>query len=360
VFVTLGRLHAKHLPSPERVTTELELIRVLLHPGVRLRDPGELTRDLTELCAEAQRLELDAELSGGLSLLARAYHWGWGDIPRARIVLERALRLIEDGREPNLEPLLEAARCLAYLEMDMDRTARLFDELGALQTLTAASVQYQWGLGLVQAWRGDIDAARALLAQAIELAVARADHWVAFECMSRLALLQIEAGAIDAAAPICVQLTALAQRLGDGSERPYAVAIAALQALACREAGGDAALDAAVSRLEGIDARFLVPDLLGIAAELHQRAGEAELARARAERALEVAEGVARPFEAARAHAILACLAATAGQVFDARRHLDADARCPGSPPGHVEALRREAVRLIEARLPGERSRTWP
>ena len=191
-LVALGRSHARRLPAAERVTAELDLIRILLHPGVRLRDPGELARNLADLCAEAQQLGLNAELSEGLLLLARTYHWGWGDIPRARAVMQRATHLIESAPEPNLEPLLEGARCLAYLEMDMGRTARLFDELGALYTLAAQSVQYHWGLGLVQAWRGGISSARAALGQAIELATARGDHWATFECTARLALQELK------------------------------------------------------------------------------------------------------------------------------------------------------------------------
>ena len=69
-----------------RVHTEIALIHVMLHPGIRLRDPGELRQDLTELCADAQRLGLEADLSVGLNLLARVYHWGWGDIPRAKVL----------------------------------------------------------------------------------------------------------------------------------------------------------------------------------------------------------------------------------------------------------------------------------
>ncbi|HYB22152.1 MAG TPA: AAA family ATPase, partial [Solirubrobacteraceae bacterium] len=310
LLVALGRSHARRLPAAERVTAELDLIRILLHPGVRLRDPGELARNLADLCAEAQQLGLNAELSEGLLLLARTYHWGWGDIPRARALMQRATCLIESTPEPNLEPLLEGARCLAYLEMDMGRTARLFDELGALYTLAAQSVQYHWGLGLVQAWRGDISSARAALGQAIELATARGDHWATFECTARLALLELEADNIPAASSLADQLAPLAAKLGEGSEQPYAAAISALVALARHEHGAIAMLDRAISQLEQIDARFLVPDLYGIAAELHYRAHDLDAAHDRAAFTARVADEVARPFEAARAQALLACIAA--------------------------------------------------
>jgi DNA-binding SARP family transcriptional activator len=360
-LITLGRSHARRLPAAERVTAELDLIRILLHPGVRLRDPGDLARDLADLCAEAQQLGLNAELSEGLLLLARTYHWGWGDIPRARAVMQRATHLIESAPEPNLEPLLEGARCLAYLEMDMARTAGLFDELSALDTLAARSVQYHWGLGLVQAWRGDTPSARAALGQAIELATACGDHWATFECTARLALLDLEAGHIPAAGSLADQLAPLAAKLGQGSEHPYAAAISALVALTRHQHGAMAMLDRAISQLEQIDARFLIPDLFGIAAELHYRAHDLDAARDRAALAARVARDVARPSEAARAQALLACIAARQGDPDRSEGHLQAVHDASDGLPGHVEGLRREAERLLAA-LRGNQGKddTWP
>jgi DNA-binding SARP family transcriptional activator len=349
VLVALGRRHARRLPTRERVAAELDLIHLLLHPGVRLREPGELARDLTDLCAEAQRLGLDAQLSTGLSLLARAYHWGWGDIPRARRIMQRAATLIEGARTPDIAPLLEGARCLAYLEMDMGRTAALFDELGSLHALAARSVQYQWGLGLVQAWRGDVAPARAALSEAAALAAAGEDHWATFECTARGALLELEAGQIDAAVSLAARLAPLAAKLGEGSEQHYARAVAALCGIARQEPTAVSELDQAISALERIDARFLVPDLHGIAAELHLRAGELDRASDRATQAALVASEVARPFETARAHAVLACVAARHGDRSLGRGHLRVVDDTVGIP-GHVQGLRREADRLLEVR----------
>jgi tetratricopeptide (TPR) repeat protein len=358
-LVALGRSHARRLDPAARVKAETELIHVLLHPGIRLRDPGELRQALTEVCAEAQRLGLDAELSTGLFLLARAYHWGWGDMPRARALLQRAVTVIESSRGPNIEPLLEGARCLAYLEIDMPRTARLFDELGALQALVERSAQYQWGRGLVEAWRGRIDAARDGLTSAIELASSSTDHWMTFECTARLALFELEAGADEAAGRLCAELAPLAEKLGEGSERAYAAAVSAVHSTVVGTPDGEERLDGAVAGLERIDARFLVPDLMGIVAERLYRAGCLDRAHRRAEAARAVADDVVRPFESARAHAVLACVAAARGDGDDARRHLQAVAAASGSLPNHVEALREEAERLTAALGHDPGSVTW-
>jgi DNA-binding SARP family transcriptional activator len=349
-FVALGRRHTPHLDPPDRVRAEFQLIHVLLHPGVHLHDPGELTRDLADLCADAQRLGLDAELSACLGLLARAYHWGWGDIPRARALMQRAVHLIETTRVADMEPLLESARCLAYLEIDMERTSRLFDELATLDDLAERSFQFQWGLGLVRAWAGDLTAARTALNRAIELATARSNHWVSFECTARLALLELEAGTLDAAAPLCAGLSALAGMLGDGSEGMYAAAIDAVLAVGRGAMGGDAALDRALSELARIDAHFLTPDLLGISAELDYRAGRLDGAARKAVRALATAEQADRPLEAARAHALLACVAAARGDETEAGEHLTANVSDDVGLPNHVKVLWAEAQRLFEAR----------
>ena len=268
------------------------------------------------MCAQAQRLGLDTELSTGLFLLARAYHWGWGDIPRARALLQRAVSVIESSREPDIEPLLEGARCLAYLEIDMPRTAALFDELGALPALVERSGQYQWGRGLVEAWRGHLDAARARPHDGDR--TGQREHRSLDDVRVHGTTRPVRAGgrrADAAAGRLCAQLGPLADKLGEGSERAYAAAVSAAHATVVGTPDGEQQLDDAIARLERIDARFLVPDLFGIVAERLYRGGLSTARHVIAPRpARAVADDVARPFEIARAHAVLACIAAAAGR----------------------------------------------
>ena len=353
-LIELGRSHARRLPPQARVAVETQLIHVLLHPGLRLRQPGELVRDATDLCAEAQRLGDTAGLTVGLQLLARIYHWGWSDLPKAAALMQRAMKLLAAAEEPDLEPLLEGARCLAYLDIDMERTSELFEQLAGLEDLAATSHQYQWGLGLVRAWAGQLPEARAALLRAIDLAAAGDDHWATFECTARLCVLELEAGDLDAARPRSAALGSLAARLGTrGSEVAYAAAIAALGALTQRETGATAAFGDAVTELERIDAAFLAPDLLGIAAECEYRGGDPTTAMVHATRALELARATGRPSETARARMLLACLAAERGAVDEVEAHLQAVPGDDGQLPYHVVALRREAQRRLDARRSG-------
>ncbi|HVE45537.1 MAG TPA: BTAD domain-containing putative transcriptional regulator [Acidimicrobiales bacterium] len=341
-----GRQHARLLAPAERVAVDLQLIHTLLHPALRLHNPGNLASDLTELCADAQRLDLGAELSSGLYLLARIHHWGWGDIPRARALMQRALDVIESAGGPDIDPILEGARCLAYLEIDMPRTTELFEQLSRLHDLATRSHQYQWGLGLVRTWNGDLDGARAALTLAIALAGAKEDHWVTFECTARLALLEIELGDPHNAAPLLDDLATSADRLGQiGSETRFAVAITALYRFV-DDPAASAQLQAAIGALEAIDARFLIPELLGIAAQLAYRRGDLDQSTLFAQRAVDLAGDVDKPNEAARAHALLACVAAARHDHDSLVAHVDAVPQRGNTLPANVEHWLHEAARL--------------
>lgn len=341
-----GRAHALRLPVAQRIPIDLQLIHTLLHPALRLHDPGDLGADLTELCAHAQRLQMRAELSSGLYLMARVHHWGWGDIPRARMLMQRALDVLDVASAPDVEPIFEGARCLAYLEIEMPRTTVLFEQLAGLQELATQSLQYQWGLGLVSAWNGDIDRSRTALRQAISLATERNDHWAAFECGARLALLEIDAADLDAARPLVDNLTSTAARLGPGgSEATFAAAIVALHRLA-REDWAPESFLGELATLETIDARFLVPDLANGAALVAYRRGLLDDAAAFATRAVTVAGAVDKPHEAARGNALLACVAAARGDTEGASRHVSAAESAGHTLPASVRQLLLEAETL--------------
>jgi DNA-binding SARP family transcriptional activator len=322
----LGRRHAVRLEARDRVRHEIALLQVLLHPGVQLHRPGGLAVELARLCADAQQQGLDADLSAGLVLLARIHHLTWGDIPKARTMVNRAADIMRArADQPDPEPLFETARCLAYLEIDMPRTRQFFADLAALGPLAEASDRYQWGLGLVLAWDGDVDGARAAFQAAAQLAAARQDHWATFECTARVTILELEHGRVDAAEALCPKLAPLADKLGrGGSEANFAQVVNSLVRLGRH---GDhetrAAVRAAVGELERIDATYLVPEALCLAAHLEYRRHAFDDVNDHAARALELATRVDRPLQAAQARALLVCTAAHAGRRDEASADLD-------------------------------------
>lgn len=350
-LVALGRRHAAALEPLPRLRAELALLRLLLHPGLQLRNAGGLADEIADLCAAAQHQAAGTELGQALTLLARVHHHVWGDLPRARALMARSADVIGRAERPEIEPLLESARCLAWLEMDMPRTKALFDNLAAVGPLAENSVNYQWGLGLVSIWAGQPATAHTALERGAELAVRAGDHWAGFECIARLAVLEAEAGRADEALALANRLPEMAARLGaGGSEHAYAGAVRALALLAADAPDAPAALAVAVAGLESADARLLVPEVLNAAAELDVAAGRPDLAEARSRAALEIATAVVRPQEAARAHGVLACLAAARGHGADAEAHAaQALAGDVERLPARVHALVGRARALLDS-----------
>jgi DNA-binding SARP family transcriptional activator/tetratricopeptide (TPR) repeat protein len=353
-LLELGRRHAARLAPDDGIPVQVQLLQLFLHPGLRLRQPGELAHDLAELCAAAQQHGRESDFATALHLLARVYHLSWGDIPRARALLLRAATVLEkaSGR-PDLEPLLETARCLALLEMDMPRTRQVFEDLATIGPLIVDSMRYQWGLGLVLGWAGDTAGARAALQQARDLAAKGGDHWAEFECSARLAMVEVEAGDAATAVELASELGPLAVRLGPGgSEEAFAAAVLALARLSAGEPGSAREVDAAVSRLDHIDARYLMPEVLNVSAQTEYARKNLARARLQAEQALALSVSVDRPLEAGRAHAVLACVMARTGGRGDAIAHIDA-AREAGSDQlsACAGAWLRAAERMLDPQL---------
>src|SRR5581483_11456151 len=97
----------------------------------------------------------------------------------------------------------------------------------------------------------------------------------------RLAMLEVETGAAGAAVELASALGPLALRLGPGgSEEAFAAAVLALARLAADEPGAAGEVDTAVARLDQIDARYLMPEVLNVSAQIeHARGDHPGLAR---------------------------------------------------------------------------------
>ena len=261
--VARGRRHARRLDARQRVVHEIRLIDVLLHPGLRLRDPGALRTELAELSALARHLGLVDELSAALTLLARVYHWGWGDIPRAGALLHRAVKVIRAPINRWLEPLL-AGRPLPRLPRNRHaphprplRRAR--PRSASWPRRPSIPLGTRPGARLVRK-RGP---GTPRTEQAIQFADARDKHGAQFECAARLAPLEIE---------VDTDATDLLRRSSTPSP-PSSATAAASGSTRGRSVHSpnwdtdDEPFRSSIDELTRIDARFLTPDLLGLAAE---------------------------------------------------------------------------------------------
>jgi DNA-binding SARP family transcriptional activator/tetratricopeptide (TPR) repeat protein len=320
----LGRHHLARLPKQERIRQHVALLKILIHPGVRLHRPEGLPAEVAAVMSAAQEAGLLAEVTDALHLFGWLNYMRWGGLPRARAHALKIVELVEKLPAPqNLGAIASSARCLAFLEVHMPKARAMFDELAAYGPVAVESLHFQWGLGLVRRWEGDADGARKALATAVRLAREQGDRWVEFECMAALAVVELESSDAAAAAEISRELGPLGRKLGDGgTEGPFAEALAALAAAAKGAAGSAETLEAAINALAKMDAQYILAYVLNAAAEIDLSAQRWRLATERAGRALAAARIASRTPELARAHILLAAAAVGRGETDAAREHL--------------------------------------
>jgi ATP/maltotriose-dependent transcriptional regulator MalT len=141
----------------------------------------------------------------------------------------------------------------------------------------ARAVEYQ---------RGDYDAAERLLEEGWRTAQRLSDHWLAYESLSRLVMLNLERGNADAALSRCEELEPLAQKLGEGSEVPFAATLRALARLVLRLPDAWADIDRKLDRLREIDTKGHLAYASNVVAEIDIAEGALDRGRRRAEEAL--------------------------------------------------------------------------
>ena len=136
-------------------------------------------------------------------------------------------------------------------------------------------------------------------------------------------VLELERNGVETARMLCRDLVALAEKLREGSEAPFARCLAALAAEA---SGEDVAeeLDVALESLRMADAKHRLAYALLRATQGDFERGRFKKARARGEEALRLAEILERPSETAMAHVVLLRCALSSEADKDVERHREA------------------------------------
>lgn len=308
-FASRGLTHAPMLDPAEQRRLSAELLAIEVHAGLGRRNREALHAQLTHLAEAATANGEHGPARNALYLLSVLDEES-GEFVRAE---ERTLQAVAVGREA--DPATQAAalantgRCLAQLERELPRAELFLREAEGREVPGAASADLAWGLGLLAWHRGDLGEAREQLERALATAREGGNHWAAFECLSRLALVDVAGGQPGRALEREEELRIGAKRLEGGSEGPLAEALMALASYAldpCTEAHG--ALERALTQLRAQDSKAVLAAVLNQAAELDLRRGEAERARARAREALDAARLVGRERQLARAQGMLDAL----------------------------------------------------
>jgi hypothetical protein len=321
-FAQKGSGYAKKLSDPERIRLLLELkeISFAAQRPPDLADEAEALERLAEQaldhgCIEHARL--------GFHLISHL-RWEGGDWSDAQRQMMRAELISRSGDErQRVVAIAEAARCLAMLERDLPQAEALLLEAQALSERTGVEPDaIPDARGMLQFHRGELDSAGEMFRQAQTLARGRGDRVAEFHALEHLIMLELQRGAHDQAKSLCRQLSALAEKLREGSEGPFAKALAALVSYA--DGGGDDGLDQALDELRAADAKYRLAYTLTRAAACDIEQGHEARAQQRAEEALEIARLLERPSEIALAQVVLVQAAAASADGEETARHLAA------------------------------------
>ena len=314
------------LALPLRSQLRLELLKIAVHASIAVAGGRNLDSEISQAIVEAQQTGLAAEVAAGFHLLSFLHHHD-GNYVAAH---DETLRAAEAGRTADpitaARALASTGRCLALIERDMSRAESMLVEAETLAAQAGiALVDVVWGLGLVRAFAGDYDKAVDLLKQGLALAGREDDHWAICECLQRLALIELERGNSDRTRECAKELAAVASKIGEGSEAPFAVTLEALSSLMLGDPKASARFDEAIAVLRQIDAKALLSRALAFAAIFDLEARNLRRAAGRAKEALAAAEVVGRRSEIVKARAILARVAQASGDrcgAIEQKQHI--------------------------------------
>ena len=321
-----GLGYAASLPRPTALPLQMELLKIYVHSHLGRRRSSELENELARLVEEARAAGLAAPAQTGTYLLATLAD-NRGATAEAR---ELILRSTESSRGADAVTAARAlgntGRCLAQIERDQARAESLLVEAAAIaREAGVAVIDIPWGFGLLRHFAGDYDEASRELAEAERIARAEEDHWSQSQCLTHLAMIEIERGRPSAAMAHTEALRGVADKLGEGSERPVADALAALARRMLETEGAAEELARALEQLRAIDVNRFLAYTLNLAGRHDLERGELIEAARCSNEALAAAAASGRGHSpTVIAECTLARAAALAGDDAGAAKHLAA------------------------------------
>jgi DNA-binding SARP family transcriptional activator len=319
-----GLQHAERLPRPDGLVVQAELLRLFVHSEAARGRERETEAEITRVVRAAEGAGVAAAAHIALHTLSYL-HWRDGDFATAAT---SSLRSAEAARAADpktaAHALADTARCLAHLERDLRQAETL---LGEAETMAARLhielVDIPWARGLLRKFGGEPEEARRQLEDALRLARSEQHRWAECDCLTHLAMLELEGNQPLEALARCQELLPVAAKMGEGSEAPFAAALDALARYMLRQPDADASLEAALAELRSIDSNLLLAYTLNFAADIDLASGDPVAARRRAEEAARVAGRVRGRNMSVLAHALLARIARAAGPAAAVSHHLD-------------------------------------
>lgn len=307
-FARRGLRHAALLEPPRQRALRARLLAVEVHAGLGRRDPEALYEEILKLVERSTRLAEHETTRTALYLLSVLDEES-GRFDRAE---ERTIAAVEAGRsaapETRLRALANSGRCLAQLGRELDRADRFLSEAERGSAPRSAVVDIAWGRGLIAWHRGELTIAASQLSTAHAGAAELQNHWAAFECLSRLVLVEVESGDAITARARSTALRIAARQLSGGSEHALAEAISELATYAGCDASDASAFEAALVALREIDNKAALSMVLNVAAQIDLQRGRTKTARCWAKDARRAALAVGRQHQLDRAARLLDAL----------------------------------------------------
>jgi ATP/maltotriose-dependent transcriptional regulator MalT len=211
------------------------------------------------------------------------------------------------------------------------------------------------GVGVIHHFLGDLDEAVRELSETMAIARGDEDHFRASVSLTHLAMIALERGEWSLAIARAAELTAIAEKLGDGSEGPFARATEAIARRRAGEAEADRLVEVALANLRAIDSKGHLAYALTHAAEIDLSEGDHANAARRAQEALAAACTVNRASEAAVARCLLGRAAFAAGRRKEAAerlRSVSGDLRQPGLVSARAHGAAASLAVALGASLP--------
>ncbi len=313
-----GLQFAGQMPEPERVCLEIDLNDILM-----AAEPLEDWEAAAEHYAELAGKALD---HGAVEHARLGYHmaswlrWEHGHWNAAREQTMQAMRVARGGFDQvQIVGMAETAKCLVMLERDLGQAGAMLMEASARarrERVTHHAIPT--GLGMLRFHENRLDEAEELFQEARTLCRSCGDRLNEYLAVEYLAMLCLQQGRHDEAEQRCQELEALAERLREGSEGPFARAMIGLCAF--QREDEPAGLDAALAELRAADAKHRLAYVLSRAAVVECQRGRHDRGVERAAEALEYAEVLERATEMLISSAVLSRCYLAAGDSQQAAR----------------------------------------
>jgi DNA-binding SARP family transcriptional activator len=294
---------AAELPEAERVCIDIDLHDILL-AAAPLADRESAAQSYAALAERA----LDHGALGHARLgyhMASYVRWTQGKWTAAREQSLQAARVIRGGQqEAQIVGMAETAKCLVMIERDISRADAMLMEASALAERSGFSHHaIAAGLGMLRFHENRLDEAEERFREARALCKSAGDRLSEYQANEYLIMLDLQRGRLADARERCQELIALGDKLREGSEEPFARAIAGL----CRYAidDDDGGLDRALADLREADAKHRLAYILTRAALIDSERGRSRAATERATEALGYAQILERATEMLLANAVL-------------------------------------------------------